>query len=543
VNQQRHVCEQIRDVAGELGFGLEAGSKPELLAILGLTTEHPEMLIVCNGFKDDEYAETVVLAKKLGRKIIPVVERAVELKMFIETSARYGVRPEIGLRFKPMSDGVGRWQSSSGIRSKFGLTASQALKALEDLQRAGMADCLKLLHFHIGSQICDIRGLKSAISELAHAYVELSRLGAGLEMIDVGGGLGIDYDGSQSATDSSINYSPGEYASDIVYRIKTACDDAGVAHPTIISESGRAMVAHSSVMIVDVVGSSELPNDPELDELRKVMETEDETPQPVLDLLDAYERLETGPLLELYHDASQAREEAISLFTLGYITLPMRAAAERLFWTVAHGIHRRDLAEGPEDELSGLADLLSDIYYCNFSVFQSMPDSWAIDQVFPICPIHRLTEEPDNKAVMADVTCDSDGVIDLFSGPDGYALKHLDVHKLRYRADGSQEPYYLGIFLVGAYQEVLGDLHNLFGDTNVVHVNLEADGTWSLDEVVEGDTVKEVLEYVQFDPGKLRRAVRLEAERAVKGGRLSVQESASLMRFYESGLDGYTYLE
>ena len=549
VNQQRHVCEQIRDTAARLGFGLEAGSKPELLAVLGLTCEHPDMPIVCNGFKDAEYVETVILARKLGRNIIPVVERFEELELIVETSQRYGVRPKIGLRIKPMSPGGGRWESSTGPRSKFGLTASQTLDAVRYLSDRGMGDCLCMLHFHIGSQICDIRSFKSAVSELAHVYAELKRLGMGLEMIDVGGGLGVDYDGSRSASESSVNYTVQEYASDLVYRIKAACDDAGIEHPMILSESGRAMVAHSTMMVLDVLGRTDFPIDPDLDEIQEAMAAEDEVPQPVLDLIDAYERRESENLVEVYHDASQARVEAISLFALGYISLPMRAAIERLFWATARSVLAGATATGRAlpDDLAGLPDQLSDIYFCNFSVFQSMPDAWAVDQIFPICPIHRLNERPTRLGVLADVTCDSDGLIDRFACREGQPAgqkRHLELHDLTPLPGGvGHEPYYLGVFLLGAYQEVLGDLHNLFGDTHVVHVVLDEDGSWMLDEIVEGDTVKEVLGYVQFEPEKLRRSMRREVERAVKRGRLNVGEGTALMRFYESGLDGYTYLE
>ncbi|MCL4221408.1 MAG: biosynthetic arginine decarboxylase [Phycisphaerales bacterium] len=547
VNQQRSLCEEIRDFGGALGFGLEAGSKPELLAVLGLTENRPNMPIICNGFKDDEYVETVVLAAKLGRRIVPVVEQAVELDRIIEQAERYQVRPQIGVRIKPAARGAGRWESSGGMRSKFGLQVSEVLAAVEKLRSRGMLDCLKLVHFHVGSQICDIRMLKNAISELAYTYTELRRLGAtSLDMVDIGGGLGVDYDGSQSSWASSVNYSMREYASDIVYRIKAACDDAKQPHPMILSESGRAMAAYSSVLITDVLGRSEFPSDPDMAWVRRMIEAEErsgqEIPQPVIDLMTAYESFNGHEPLEIFHDATTAREEAIALFGMGYMTLPMRAVTERLFCAIGKRVidfAAADPDSAISDQIGDLPEMLSDIYFCNFSLFQSLPDSWAIDQLFPICPIHRLEEKPTRRGILADITCDSDGQISKFCSIQGEAIrKTLELHDVK-----EDEPYYLGFFLVGAYQEVLGDLHNLFGDTHAVHVMLEDDGTWSIGEVIEGDTVREVLGYLQFDPGDLKRAMRRDVERAVKENRMSVKESRALLSFYENGLEGYTYLE
>jgi arginine decarboxylase len=543
VNQQRRLCEEIRDLAEELSFGMEAGSKPELLAVLALTAGRPGMPIVCNGFKDSEYIEAVILAGKLGRQIYPVVERFNDLQLIAEFSAKYGVSPRIGIRIKPSARGAGRWVSSGGMRSKFGLSSSETLRAIEFLQERGLAEALQMVHFHLGSQICDIRQFKAAVSELAHTYAELRRLGATqLEVINVGGGLGVDYDGSASAWDSSVNYDVDEYAADIVHRIMSVCNDAQQPHPTIFSESGRAMVAHSTVLVMDVLGKTRFPRDPELEVIRARLAAEEEPPQPVLDLMDALERADGDRPVEAFHDAAQAREEATSLFSMGYISLPMRAAAERLYWATGRRVMLNPRAQEEEELTEDLRELpvaLSDIYYCNFSLFQSLPDAWAIDQVFPILPIHRLDEEPTRRGVLADITCDSDGKIDRFSSAEGSDYKRtLELHELR---DG--EPYYLGVFLVGAYQEVLGDLHNLFGDTNAVHVSIEEDGEWTIEEVIEGDTVREVLGYVQFDPRELRRDMRRDVEKAVKEGRLRVDESRSLLRFYDDGLDGYTYLE
>lgn len=542
VNQQKHICEQIRDLGAEVDFGLEAGSKPELLAVLALTAGHAEMPIVCNGFKDDEFIETVVLASKLGRNIIPVVEKFSELKLIIKHAKKYNVKPRIGVRVKLSARGAGKWEGSAGVRSKFGLFVSEALSALELLKAEDMADCLMMIHCHVGSQVSDIRYVKNAINELAYLYTELRRLGAGLTTIDVGGGLGVDYDGSQSAYESSINYTFEEYAEDVVYRIKTVCEATSppTPHPNIISESGRAMVAYSSVLIFDVLGKSRFQSDPDLAWVRRQMEAEkDDTPQPVLDLVDAYERLTEKNITDVYHDGMQARDEAMSLFNLGYMTLPMRAASERLFWAIGHKITELAAKKGElPEELEKLPEILSEIYFCNFSLFQSVPDSWAIDQLFPICPIHRLSEEPTCRGVLADISCDSDGKIDHFVDKR-IDKKTLELHELR-----EGEPYYLGVFLVGAYQETLGDLHNLFGDTHAVHVVLDEDGGgWEIEEVVEGDSVKEVLSYVQFDHEDMRRIMRKSAERAVKRGQLTVQESKSLLKFYEDGLDGYTYLE
>ena len=544
VNQQRPLCEEVRDAAGALGFGLEAGSKPELLAVLGLTENRPDMPIVCNGFKDSEFIETVILATKLGRHIIPVVERFSDLELIVSHAERYKVRPMIGVRAKPSAKGVGRWESSGGMRSKFGLTVTELLEAVEYLRRHGMSDCLNMIHFHIGSQVGDIRSIKAAVNELAHIYCELKKLGAGLHTIDVGGGMGIDYDGSQSASPSSINYTVAEYAADIVYRVKSACDAAQVQHPRILSESGRAMVAHSSLLIMDVLGASRFPVDADLDAIRALMRAENERPQPVLDLIDAYEALNQPRvnIAEVYHDAVQACDEAMSLFNLGYLSLPMRSATERLFWAIGRKVLAIAGRKGDlPDEITDLPRILSDIYYVNFSVFQSLPDHWAIDQLFPICPIHRLNELPARRAVLADITCDSDGQVDRFIDRHDASKPALELHELR-----PGEPYYLGVFLLGAYQEVLGDLHNLYGDTHVVHVSFDDSpgvGDWNIDDVVEGDTVKEVLAYVQYDSEDLVRAMRRDVERAVKAGRISVPEGQSLLKFYDAAMEGYTYLE
>jgi arginine decarboxylase len=555
VNQQRHVCEQIANLAVELNFGLEAGSKPELLAVLGLSAVAGGpgvngMPIICNGFKDSEFIETVILATKLGRNIIPVVEKFSELELIVKHAKNYGVRPKIGLRVKLSSRGAGRWESSAGARSKFGLFVSEVLKAVEYLKAHDMLDCLNLLHCHVGSQLYDIRVLKNAINELTHIYAELHRLGAGLTMLDIGGGMGVDYDGSQSAWSSSINYSVTEYAADVVHRVKSVCDDAKVPHPMILSESGRAMVAYSSVLIMDVLGSSRFEANPDLPSVEKAMKAEAEVPQPVIDLLDAYQNLTDRNLMEAYHDATQARDEAMSLFSLGYMSLPMRAAAEQLFWAIGHKLLDKASKRGDlPDELDDLPDALSDIYFCNFSLFQSMPDSWAIEQLFPIIPIHRLNEKPGRRGILSDITCDSDGKIDHFVDKR-IDKKALELHELREIANlpnaadaTTQEPYYLAVFLLGAYQEILGDLHNLLGDTHAVHIKIDDDGQWDIEEVIEGDTVEEVLSYVQYDIADMKRSIRMDIEAASRQGRLTVAEGKSLLKFFDDGLEGYTYLE
>jgi arginine decarboxylase len=537
VNQQRQLVHEIRDVGRELGFGLEVGSKPELLAVLALTIESPEQPIVCNGFKDASYIEAVILATKLGRRIIPVVENIRELRLIIHFAEKHDVRPTIGVRVKLAAGGSGRWADSAGVKSKFGLTMSELLEAVETLRRHELLESLQLLHCHSGSQLQDIARVKRVINELAHMYVQLKREGAGLEMLDVGGGLAVDYQGSQMNLTSSMNYSLEEYASDVVYRIGSVCDAAKVEHPTIVTECGRAMTAHSSVLVFDVLGSTG-PRTMVDRDLLSAAPGPDE-PQPIRDLRTALTAAaEPEPrLVECFHDAERAREESLTLFSLGYLTIHDRALSERLFWTVCDLVQEScaDLDEIPEP-LTGLDDLLCMNYFCNFSLFQSLPDSWAIDQLFPIMPIHRLDEEPSERAVLADITCDSDGKITQFISGGRKPDRTLAVHPL------TSESYYLGVFLVGAYQETLGDLHNLFGDAHAVHIDME-EGEWSIRDVVRGDSIREVLRYVQYEPDALSRDLERECERAVRGKRMSVAESRILIDFYESGLNGYTYLD
>jgi arginine decarboxylase len=529
VNQQRQVVEEVLEFGKPYHFGLEAGSKPELMAVMALADN--DTPIICNGFKDDEYIEMAMLAQKVGRQIIPVVEKYTELHLILKYSQRVGVRPAIGLRVKLASRGSGRWKSSGGYRSKFGLSATEAVRALQELKDLGMADCCNLLHFHLGSQITNIRQIKAAVNEAVRVYVDLARAGAGLRYLDVGGGLGIDYDGSQTDFESSVNYTLQEYANDIIYHVQNVCDEVGVPHPTIVTESGRAIAAYHSVLVFNVLGvagmgeaevPSELPPDAE---------------QPLIDLQETYRSLTAKNLLESYHDAQQALDQGLNLFSLGYLSLEQRCIAENLYWAISRRIHKmaRELDYFPE-ELEGIAAMLSDTYFCNFSLFQSMPDSWAIKQLFPVMPIHRLDQEPSRHAVLGDITCDSDGKVDAF-------IDRRDVKRTLALHSFHGGDYYLGAFLLGAYQEILGDLHNLFGDTNAVHVRLGPSGEVILDSVIKGDTVREVLNYVQFSTDSLLTKLRRDVEAALRESRLTYEESGALLKFYEEGLHGYTYLE
>jgi arginine decarboxylase len=529
VNQQRQVVEEVFEYGRPYKFGLEAGSKPELLAVLAIADN--ETPIICNGFKDDEYIEMVLLAQKIGRKIIPVVEKYTELELIKKHSARVGVRPTIGLRIKLASRGSGRWKSSGGYRSKFGLTVTEALRALDELKAAGMEDCLQLLHFHLGSQITNIRQIKAAVMEAGRVYVELKRAGAGLCYMDVGGGLGIDYDGSQTDFESSVNYTLQEYANDIVYHIQSVCDEAEVAHPTIVSESGRAVAAYHSVLLFNVLGVTGFGDGDSLPDIPEDVE------QPLIDLKETLRGLSNKNLLESFHDAQQALDSALNLFSLGYLPLQQRSWAESIYWVICRRIQTlgKQLDYFPE-ELEGLDGLLSDTYFCNFSLFQSMPDSWAVKQLFPIMPIHRLEQEPFRHGILGDISCDSDGKVDQF-------IDRRDVKKTLPLHAFAGEPYVLGAFLVGAYQEILGDLHNLFGDTNAVHVSLDDQNAVVIDAVIKGDTVREVLDYVQFKSTTLLEQFRKDVETAVREGRIGYEESGLLLRFYEDGLNGYTYLE
>ena len=530
VNQQRHVVEELIQYGAPMQMGLEAGSKPELLIALALL-DTPDALIICNGYKDRTYIETALLAQRLGRKPVIVIDRFHEIDILIKLCHELGIRPHVGIRGRPAAAGAGKWVESSGSRSKFGLSPSEIVDVADRLHGEGMLDCLELIHFHIGSQITAIRAHKEALREVSRIYVGMRELGAtSLKTIDVGGGLGVDYDGSQSDSNSSMNYSMQEYARDVVSAIQEACDAAGQPHPDIITESGRALVAHHSVLIFDVLGTNRLRSE------RKPNAPVPDAPKPLHDFANVLETLEAGNVQEAYHDALQIRDEVNSLFGLGYLDLRERAQADRHFLHCCEMIlcAVRKLDPIPED-LAHLERDFADTYYGNFSVFQSAPDHWAVNQLFPVLPIHRLAEEPTRAAVFADLTCDSDGKIDRFIGQQGEE-RTLALHP----HDG--EPYFIGVFLVGAYQEILGDLHNLFGDTDAVHVRVDDDGQMNIEHVVEGDDVSEVLRYVQYDPAALIERVRQTSEAALRRGDISLSESTLLRKRFEEALRDYTYL-
>jgi len=531
VNPQRQVVEKILEYGRPYGFGLEAGSKPELLAVVAVTDA--EVPIICNGFKDAEFIEMAMLAQKIGRNVIPVVEKLSELDLILHHAAEVGVRPQIGMRVKLAAAGAGRWQHSGGYRSKFGLTVTEVLEAFEVLQDREMADCFKLLHFHLGSQITNIRQVKTALIEAARIYADLFKRGAGLEYLDVGGGLGVDYDGSQTNFESSVNYSMQEYANDVVYHLQTVCDDAEVPHPRIISESGRAIAAYHSVLVFGVVGTSE----PDLQ--GKVPKSlPDDVERTLHTLLETYQLLSSRNILESFHDAQQAFEMSSTLFTSGHLPLDQRSLAENLFFAICDRIRQilADSSDHVPEELQGLDRLLAATYFCNFSLFQSLPDSWAIKQLFPVMPLQRLQQEPKIHGVLGDVTCDSDGKMDQF-------IDLRDVKRTLPLHDMDGAPYYLGAFLVGAYQEILGDLHNLFGDTNTVHVDLSEAGEIVLETIVKGQTVNEVLQYAQYEGRDLIHRLQVAVETAVHAGLLGEVEAGRFVKFYEEALNGYTYLE
>jgi arginine decarboxylase len=527
-NQQRHLIENLVRFGQPFQFGLEAGSKPELMIALA-SLKTAGALLICNGYKDAEYIETAMLGQRLGQTVIIVLEQIEEVGLVIATSKRLGIKPVVGVRAKLSAKGIGRWGDSAGDRAKFGLTIPEIVQAIEDLRSAGMLDCLQLLHFHIGSQISAISVLKDAMREAGQIYVELVRLGANMQYLDVGGGLGVDYDGSRSNFHASKNYNTQNYANDVVAGIKDACTIAKIPVPTLISESGRAISSHQSVLIFDVLGTNEIrvnqPAPAQASEHRLIQ-----------NLYETYELIAPENVQETYNDATQFKDEALSLFTLGYLGLLERSRAEQIYWACCQKIQSiaQTLDDVPE-ELAELETIMASMYYVNLSVFQSAPDSWAIDQLFPIMPIHRLDEEPDQRATLADLTCDSDGKIDRFI--DLRDVKSvLELHRLK-----PDEPYYLAMFLNGAYQEIMGNLHNLFGDTNVVHVSLTPQG-YQIDHVVRGDTMKEVLGYVQYHSDDLLESIRQKTEVAIAGGQISLHESQLLLKCYESCLGAYTYL-
>ncbi|MBP5972701.1 biosynthetic arginine decarboxylase [Brasilonema sp. CT11] len=527
-NQQRHLIEDLVKFGKPHQFGLEAGSKPELMIALALL-DTPGALLICNGYKDREYIETAMLAQKLGQKSIIVLEQVEEVDLVIEVSQQLGIEPIVGVRAKLSTQGMGRWGTSTGDRAKFGLTIPEIIRAVDKLREANLLGSLQLLHFHVGSQISAINVIKDAIQEASRIYVELAALGAKMRYLDVGGGLGVDYDGSQTNFYASKNYNMQNYANDIVAELKDTCAERKLPVPTLISESGRAIASHQSVLIFDVLSSSVVP----LDSPEQPKEGE----SPVITYLwETYQSVNEENYQELYHDATQFKEEAISRFNLGILSLTERAKAERLYWACCQKILEiTRKQEYVPDEMEDLEQIMASIYYINLSVFQSAPDCWAIDQLFPIMPIHRLDQEPTRRGILADLTCDSDGKIDRFI--DLRDVKSvLELHPLKLG-----EPYYLGMFLNGAYQEIMGNLHNLFGDTNTVHIQLTPKG-YQIEHVVKGDTMSEVVSYVQYDSEDMVESIRQRCEHALEENQITLAEAQRLLQTYEQSLRRYTYL-
>ena len=531
VNQMRPVVEEIVSHGKKFNIGLEAGSKPELHAVLA-TNIDDNALIICNGYKDVEFIELALLAQKMGRHIFIVVEKIHELVLIASVAKRLKIQPNVGIRIKLSSTGSGKWEESGGDQSKFGLNSSELLEALDILEKNKMTDCLKLIHFHIGSQVTKIRRIKNALREATQFYAQLSRLGYNIDFVDIGGGLGVDYDGTRSsASESSMNYSIQEYANDAVSALVEVCKKNGLNQPNIITESGRSLAAHHSVLVFEVLETTSLPSWKESQEIGP------DDHELARELYDIWDRLDHPRLFESWHDALQIREEALDLFSLGMLDLRTRAQIEKLFWSIAREVGEiaASMKHVPED-LRKIAKMIPDKYFCNFSLFQSLPDSWAIDQIFPIVPISRLDEKPARTCTIQDITCDSDGKIANFISAQGTSSA-LPVHTLK-----AGEPYYLGVFLVGAYQEILGDMHNLFGDTNAVHISVYKD-RYELDQIIEGETVDEVLDYVQYNPKKLVRNLESWVTASMKAGSITPEEGRDFISTYRSGLFGYTYLE
>jgi arginine decarboxylase len=531
VNQMRPIVEEIVSHGKQFNIGLEAGSKPELHAVIAINTEI-DSLIICNGYKDEDYIELALLAQKMGKRIFLVVEKLNELKLIARIAKRLKIKPNIGVRVKLASSGSGKWEESGGDGSKFGLTSSELLDAMDFLEKNKMKDCLRLVHFHIGSQVTKIRRIKIALREATQFYAELCKSGFNVEFVDIGGGLGVDYDGTRSSSsESSVNYSIQEYVNDSVSTFVDICEKLNIPHPNIITESGRSLTAHHSVLIFEVLETTSLP---EWDDDTEVTENDHELVQEIYEIWD---NLNQPRMLEGWHDAQQIREEALDRFSLGMLDLKTRAQIERLFWSIAKEIHSMtSKSKHMPEEFKFLSKLLSDKYFCNFSLFQSLPDSWAIDQIFPIMPIQRLDEKPERNATIQDITCDSDGKIDNFISTRNVS-HYLPVHPIN-----NKESYYMGVFLVGAYQEILGDLHNLFGDTNAVHVSVDEKG-YNIDKIIDGETVAEVLDYVQYNSKKLVRTVETWVMTSVKAGNITAEEGKEFLSNYRSGLYGYTYLE
>ena len=531
VNQMRPVVEEIVSHGNKYNIGLEAGSKPELHAVLAVNT-HENSIVVCNGYKDEDYVELALLAQKMGRRVFLVVEKINELKLIARVAKRLNIAPNIGIRIKLTSSGSGKWEESGGDVSKFGLNSSELLDALSYLEKNRMTDCLKLIHFHIGSQITKIRRIKNALREAMQFYVQLSKMGFNIEFVDIGGGLGVDYDGTRSSSgENSMNYSIQEYVNDSVSSLVDVCQKNDLPHPNIITESGRSLTAHHSVLIIQVLETAQLPiwkDDDVLDE---------EAHELAVELYNIWDKIDHSRVFEDWHDALQIREEALERFSLGLLDLKTRAQIEKLFWSVARDV--RDMTRSmkhPPEELRKAARMLPEKYFCNFSLFQSLPDSWAIDQMFPVMPVTRLDEKPTHECTIQDVTCDSDGKINRFVAPSG-SSHCLPVHDLK-----ANEPYYLGVFLVGAYQEILGDLHNLFGDTNAVHIAMTKDG-YEIAQVIDGEAVADVLDYVEYNPKKLVRNLESWVTASMKRGAITPEEGRQFLNNYRAGLYGSTYLE
>ena len=531
VNQMRPVVEEIISHGKKYNLGLEAGSKPELHAVLA-TNMDSDSLIICNGHKDQNFIELALLAQKMGKRVFLVVEKLPELVTIAQTAEKLGVRPNLGIRIKLAASGTGKWQESGGDASKFGLNSSELLKALSMLDEMGMHDCLKLIHFHIGSQITKIRRISTALREAAQFYVQLHAMGFNIEFVDCGGGLGVDYDGTRSSnSESSVNYSIQEYVNDCVYTFVDAANKSHIPHPNLITEGGRSLTAHHSVLIVDVLESVSMPH------MDEDFHPDEKDHQLVHDLTEIWDKLSPRSMLEDWHDAQDIRDEALDLFRHGIIDLKTRAQIESLYWSISHEIS--ELAHHQKhvpDELRSLDKMMADKYFCNFSLFQSLPDSWGIDQLFPIMPIDRLDEKPTRSATLQDITCDSDGKISAFVNYN-QQTSYLPLHEIK-----EGEHYYIGVFLVGAYQEILGNMHNLFGDTNAVHVTVDESG-YSIDKTIDGETVADVLEYVQYDPKRLVRRLETWVSKAVKEGKITIEEGKEFISNYRSGLYGYTYLE
>lgn len=531
VNQMQPVVEEIISHGRKFNLGLEAGSKPELHAVIAVQCQS-DSLIICNGYKDQSYIELALLAQKMGKRIFIVVEKLNELEIIAKAAKKLNVRPNLGIRIKLASSGSGKWEESGGDASKFGLTSSELLKALEILEKKEMKDCLRLIHFHIGSQITKIRRIQTALREASQFYIQLHKMGYNVDFVDCGGGLGVDYDGTRSPnSESSVNYSIQEYVNDCIYTFVEAANRNGIQHPNIITESGRSLSAHHSVLVIDVLETASLP------EMDDEFEPGEASHPLVKDLYDIWDNLNPRTMLEDWHDAEQIRDEALDLFSHGIVDLQTRAEIERMYWSVCREINSlaKSLKHTPE-ELKNLDKILADKYFCNFSLFQSLPDAWAVDQLFPLVPLQRLNERPTRSATLQDITCDSDGKITNFV--TNRNISHiLPVHTLR-----KNEPYYLGVFLVGAYQEILGDMHNLFGDTNAAHITVK-DGRYHIDQIFDGETVEEVLNYVQYNPKKLVRQLEVWVTKSVKQGKISLEEGKEFLSNYRSGLYGYTYLE